>query len=306
MPPEEGRRSKVPLSYEILFVPHGEGGRKRSFRFSRIRLWVGAGAAAIGLVVVVLSLLMYTPIAMYIPIKNPDIEERYSQQVLETQQRLNHLAQDVLVLRDYNQQLRKALGEVIPGDTADRRDRNRGQREAREPEVLVSDSGDMNEPTMPPVVMNGDGGFDLTEGSYTEMVFSRTVFPLLPPTQGFLTQGFDPDRGHYGLDYATKRGTSVYAAAGGYVLFSGWTYEDGNMMILSHSGGYVTVYKHNQLLFKRNHSTARRGELIALSGSTGKSSSGPHLHFEVWKDGEPQNPADFLLSESGLAMNGGR
>jgi murein DD-endopeptidase MepM/ murein hydrolase activator NlpD len=136
----------------------------------------------------------------------------------------------------------------------------------------------------------GDYGSD--EVGHTEF---RAAFPLLVPTEGLVTQGFDPDHLHYGIDYATKTGTSVYAATDGYVVFSGWTYDDGNMIILSHGGGYLTVYKHNQLLLQTEHAFVKRGELIAESGSSGQTSSGPHLHFEVWKDGLPRNPEDFLL-----------
>ena len=110
-----------------------------------------------------------------------------------------------------------------------------------------------------------------------------------------MTQGFDADHRHYGIDYATKTGTPVYAATDGYVVFSGWTYDDGNMIILSHGGGYLTVYKHNQLLLRTEHAFVKRGEMIAESGSSGKTSSGPHLHFEVWKDGLPRDPQEFLL-----------
>jgi murein DD-endopeptidase MepM/ murein hydrolase activator NlpD len=111
-----------------------------------------------------------------------------------------------------------------------------------------------------------------------------------------VTQGFDQARYHYGLDYAVKRGTPVSAATDGYVLFAGWTFSDGNMIILSHGGGYLTVYKHNESLLRVVHERVKRGELIARSGSTGQTSSGPHLHFEVWKDGLPQDPEQYLLT----------
>jgi len=119
--------------------------------------------------------------------------------------------------------------------------------------------------------------------------------PLLLPTDGYLSQGFDPAQGHYGMDFAGKRGTPVYAAGDGIVVFSGWTYEDGNMVILAHGGGYMTVYKHTQVVLKGGRGQVRRGEAIALLGTSGKTSLGPHLHFEVWKDGSPQDPNQYLL-----------
>jgi murein DD-endopeptidase MepM/ murein hydrolase activator NlpD len=71
--------------------------------------------------------------------------------------------------------------------------------------------------------------------------------------------------------------------------------DDGHTLILSHGSGYLTVYKHNQMLLKTTRSAVKRGEPIALLGTTGKSSEGPHLHFEVWNDGVPQDPNRYLL-----------
>jgi len=300
MPSKERRRKKHPVKYEIVFVPQGEGGKKRSFRASRLRLWILAFLSVTVVVAIVILMLIYTPITMYIPIRNPILEERYGRQILETQQRLNGLAQDVLVLRDYNDQLRKALGETSAKDS------NQSSRIAIKPILLhgaqlaVEDSGEHmtvdNEPSVAPDLY---GDYDMDPGDYTSTETSHTefraAFPLLVPTEGFVTQGFDPERRHYGIDYATKTGTPVYAATDGYVVFSGWTYDDGNMIILSHGAGYLTVYKHNQLLLRTEHAYVKRGELIAESGSSGQTSSGPHLHFEVWKDGLPRDPQEFLL-----------
>jgi len=97
------------------------------------------------------------------------------------------------------------------------------------------------------------------------------------------------------MDFAGKRGTPIHAAGDGVVVFSGWTYEDGNMLIIAHSGGVSTAYKHNQALLKNVHSTVKHGEAVALLGSSGKTSYGPHLHCEVWKDGIPQYPNEYLL-----------
>jgi len=142
---------------------------------------------------------------------------------------------------------------------------------------------------------------DETEIGYDPTVItvgetSPSAFPLIVPVVGFVTQTFDPARNHYGIDFAGKRGTPIYAAGDGHVIFAGWTYDDGNMLIISHGGGYMTVYKHNQALLTSAQAVVTRGEPIALLGTSGKSSLGPHLHFEVWKDGLPRDPNKFLLT----------
>jgi len=116
------------------------------------------------------------------------------------------------------------------------------------------------------------------------------------PADSFISRGFDPDKGHMGIDFVVKTGTPVYAASNGYVIFADYTTKDGYMMILNHNNGYITVYKHCSVLLKRARETVLQGEIIALSGNTGEISTGPHLHFEVWKDGEPIDPKTVLIN----------
>lgn len=150
------------------------------------------------------------------------------------------------------------------------------------------------------VPLDEDLGTDATTARYATVSTvsgpARTSFPLLTPVEGFVTQGFDPSRNHFGMDIAAQRGTPVHAPGDGVILFAGWTYDDGNMVIIAHGGGYLTVFKHNQALLKNALSGVKRGEPIALLGTSGKTSLGPHLHFEVWKNGVPQDPNEYLLA----------
>lgn len=119
--------------------------------------------------------------------------------------------------------------------------------------------------------------------------------PALPPVQGLVTRGFNAKEGHYAVDIATSEGTMVRCIGDGYVIFSDWTYEGGHTIAIQHTGGYVSVYKHNQRLLKRVGDRTRVRESIAISGNSGEYSSGPHLHFELWNNGLAQNPANYLI-----------
>jgi murein DD-endopeptidase MepM/ murein hydrolase activator NlpD len=244
-----------------------------------------------------LATLIFTPVVMYLPIPNPALEAKYGRQLTETQQKLNALVEDVALLQDYNQQLRKALGQ---SETANR----------------VADQKAQASP--PPTMDRVQAGEDLRqldqmtpgEAQVTVLQAAPTVapgrptgtaqLPMLQPVAGFISQGFNPSRHHFGMDIAAKLGTPVSAATDGFVVYAGWSYEDGNMLILSHRSGYLTVYKHNQLILKTIGTSVRRGEIVSLLGSSGQTSQGPHLHFEVWKDGIPQDPDTYLLRRTTL------
>lgn len=110
-----------------------------------------------------------------------------------------------------------------------------------------------------------------------------------PVTQGFMSAG----RKHYGIDIAGKIGDPVVASAEGFVVFSGWTADLGNMVVISHDRDYITVYGHNDQLLVKQRQKVKKGDMIALLGNTGYS-SGPHLHFEVWYHGDPINPREII------------
>ena len=117
------------------------------------------------------------------------------------------------------------------------------------------------------------------------------------PVNGFISREFNYEKGHIGIDFVVKKGTSVFAAANGYVIFSDYTIEDGYMIIINHKDSYISVYKHCSVLLKKPREMVQQSELIALSGNTGESSTGPHLHFELWKDGIPVNPKNLFLNQ---------
>jgi murein DD-endopeptidase MepM/ murein hydrolase activator NlpD len=124
--------------------------------------------------------------------------------------------------------------------------------------------------------------------------------PTLLPVEGVLTTEFSrskefPFRSHPGIDIAGKRGSVVLAAGDGQVVFANWTYVWGNLVIIHHGDNMFSYYGHNDRLLVHDRTFVKRGEPIALLGSSGQS-SGPHLHFEVWKDGVAIDPRQILLA----------
>ena len=122
------------------------------------------------------------------------------------------------------------------------------------------------------------------------------------PMLGSVSRGFAPDesegvRRHLGLDIAAREGTPVYATAGGIVEFADWDENFGNHLIIDHIDGYKTHFGHNRALLVSVGDVVRRGELVALSGNTGRSSA-PHLHYEIRHHGEPVDPANYMDVES--------
>jgi len=124
--------------------------------------------------------------------------------------------------------------------------------------------------------------------------------PTRLPVEGFLTTRFQEggwvlSRRHLGIDIDTNIGTPIRAAGSGIVIFAGWTPDWGNLVILSHQNGYYTYYGHASHVKVEVGTTVERGGVIALIGSSGIS-SGPHLHFEIWRNGKPIDPEEVIYT----------
>ena len=117
---------------------------------------------------------------------------------------------------------------------------------------------------------------------------------LFQPVQGEITQNFNKKEDHFAIDIAVDEGTPVKAISKGRVLFSDWTVQTGYVIIIDHGDMLISVYKHNSSLVKKQNETVNAGEIVALSGNHGTLTSGPHLHFEVWKNGTPIDPMQLF------------
>ncbi|TAK54758.1 MAG: M23 family metallopeptidase [Bacteroidetes bacterium] len=125
---------------------------------------------------------------------------------------------------------------------------------------------------------------------------SGNYLPLTMPVLGYQTKQYTGEQHHEGIDIVAKEGSPVVAAANGTIIYSDWTLDDGMMIIIAHGAGLTTVYKHNKALLKRRGAIVKRGETVALLGNTGRTSTGPHLHFEVWNNGIALNPMNYLIT----------
>ena len=131
--------------------------------------------------------------------------------------------------------------------------------------------------------------FNLT---INELVIENKMF--FSPIKGDITQTFNFEENHFAIDIAADIGTPVKSILDGKILFSEWSVDTGHVIIVDHGDNIVSVYKHNSKSLKEQNDFVQAGEVIAYSGNQGSLSSGPHLHFELWKNGTPIDPEPLL------------
>jgi murein DD-endopeptidase MepM/ murein hydrolase activator NlpD len=114
------------------------------------------------------------------------------------------------------------------------------------------------------------------------------------PISGFISDKYDVRKGHYGVDVVSKTNEPVKSIAEGTVLFSSWTQDAGYVLAIQHSGNLISIYKHNAELYKKVGTFVNAGEIISIVGNSGEMTNGPHLHFELWYNGNSINPEEFV------------
>ncbi|MDA9881879.1 M23 family metallopeptidase [Crocinitomicaceae bacterium] len=112
------------------------------------------------------------------------------------------------------------------------------------------------------------------------------------PVVGVISQHFSQN--HPGVDVVTEKDHTVKSCLSGTVIYSGYTRKDGYILIIDHGNDYTSIYKHNRKALKKIGDKVQLGDPIAIVGSTGQNSDGPHLHFELWYKQVPVNPEEYL------------
>tara|TARA_B110000090_G_scaffold33731_1_gene36324 strand:- start:1919 stop:2785 length:867 start_codon:yes stop_codon:yes gene_type:complete len=134
------------------------------------------------------------------------------------------------------------------------------------------------------------------EDKYNLFETASTVkdFVFFPPVKGSISSKFDLNEKHFAVDIVIPINTPVKATSDGRVLFASWTSDAGYVIIIDHGDELISVYKHNSSLTKSQGDFVKAREVIAISGASGELSTGPHLHFELWSNGIPLNPTNFI------------
>lgn len=130
----------------------------------------------------------------------------------------------------------------------------------------------------------------LTSSKYAEL---RETFFFTPIT-GLISDHYDVKKGHFGVDIVAKTNEPVKSIADGTVIMASWTQDAGYVIAIQHRGNLISVFKHNAELLKKVGNFVNAGDIISIVGNSGEMTDGPHLHFELWYNGNSLNPEEFV------------
>ncbi|TXD49806.1 M23 family metallopeptidase [Polaribacter sp. IC073] len=274
-------KQKLTDKYRLVVLNEDTFEERFSLKLSRLNVFVLGGVFSILLVAITTVIIAFTPIKEYIPGYS---SSKLKAAAINLTFEADSLKQKLAILENYTKALRPVLTGEITSEEVDSL-----QIEARQSVLEESELNPTKEDSLFREKVDRETRFAILNNSKSNV---KIVF--FAPLTGNISQDFDVNSKHFAIDIVAKTGTPIKAAADGTVIFSGWSAETGYTILLKHNKDYISVYKHNGNLLKQQGDFVKSGEVIASVGSTGELSTGPHLHFELWKGGYAVNPTNFI------------
>ena len=252
------------------------------FRLSILNLLIILTFLFSFLITSTLLIVSYTPLKEFIP--------GYASSLMRKQAIINASKLDSLTI-SYNQSLNQlnSIKRVLTGDIEFEEFKEREFKlDTENIEVKLNSKKIKDDSLLRKLVEQQD------KYNFSSNINSDESFLFFSPVLGYISQKFDPSKKHFAIDVVAKQNEPVRSIADGVVIFSEWSSDTGYVIILEHKQGYLSVYKHNESLNNMQGDIVRAGDIIGTVGNTGEYSTGHHLHFELWNDGYPLDPQDFI------------
>jgi len=276
-------RAFLRSKYRLILLNDITFGESFSLKLSPASLLIGILAITIVMTTLVISLVAFTPLREYIP-GYGDVTER--KEILNLNIKADSLQQTLESRDAYMNSVLNVLNEKVEAKTEKPIKDTTGKyaklnTKASDADIEFRKDYEENK---------GNTGASVARLKYKGL--SELVF--FTPVKGLVTSSFSLNEEHFGVDIVAKPDETIKSTLDGTVIFTGFSAEDGNMIHVQHSNNLISIYKHCSTLLKRTGDRVKSGEAIGIVGNSGEKSHGPHLHFELWFNGSPVNPQEFV------------
>ena len=268
--------------YKIVVSSEDTFEEKLSFKANKINAFIIMLLYSIILIAFTISVVFFTQLREMVPgYSSSDLLNR----AIYLTKKTDSLEQQIAL----NNKFYKSIEDVLSGNVDEfiSRDELSIDSNLINPDIFTI-SPNLQDSILRQYVENEDK-FNLTNN---ELVIENKMF--FSPIKGEITQSFNFNENHFAIDIAADIGTPVKSVLDGKIIFSEWSLETGYVVVIDHGENIISVYKHNSKTLKEQNDFVQAGEVIAYSGNQGNLSSGPHLHFELWKNGTPIDPEPLL------------
>lgn len=260
---------------------------RASLLLTPMNVIVFGGSLAIFLVVLVTYIIAFTPLREYIPgYSDTNLRLQAYENTLRTDSLERELAMKDLYLQNINM--------IIAGQVPD--------QETTEPDTTKDyeniEFSTSRQDSMLRAMVEEEERYNIQNlqlGVEPRMESNIRNLFFFAPIKGDITSEFDTQEKHYAVDVVAKENEPIKATLDGTVILSTWTYDAGHVIGIQHSSNLTSFYKHCSVLLRKSGEAVKAGEVIAVVGNSGELTTGPHLHFELWFNGRPVNPLDYIV-----------
>ncbi|TAI47550.1 M23 family metallopeptidase [Flagellimonas allohymeniacidonis] len=275
-------RRKLLHKYRLVILNENTFEEKISFKLNRLNVFVTGTLFIIVLIGLTTLIIAFTPLREYIP--------GYSSTRLKRQAtELTYKTDSLVTVLDYTNRYLDNIRLVLSGDIENNVVNRDSLFEKFKLDPSTIDLTPIREDLLLREEVELEDKYNLFERNIENV---ETL--LFSPISGTISQKFDARIKHYAIDIVAPKQTPVKSIANGTVVFAEWTSQTGYVIIIEHQDDLTSVYKHNGSLSKSQGDLVRAGEVIAEVGNTGELTTGPHLHLELWKNGKPVDPLNYI------------
>ena len=269
--------------FRLSLVDASSHARLWSLRFSRPVFIAAAVSSAVVLVLLLFSLIAFTPIRTFIP-GYPDAHSR--RQAVQNAQRIDSLQTRILQWELYTENLRR----IVAGEEAIRMD---SLILGSQPLRGASDSATL---AIRDSILRAD--VEIQEQFQISGSPRREHLPIeaqsfYVPVKGVISNGFEASL-HPWVDVTAPEGSMVMSVLDGTVVFTSWDSESGYSVVIQHGSDIVSVYRNNEKALRKNGEKVKAGTPVGVLASSSSLTKGNHLHFELWYDGKAVDPAEYI------------
>lgn len=254
-----------------------------SVRFNRTAFFVTIVSSLVVMTALIFSIIAFTPVRTFIP-GYPDARSKRA--AIQNAMKVDSLESVIFRWELYSENLRRAVEGEEPINIDSLIAANQKTAEAAQDQDFLRKQDSLLRKEVKEEEM-----FDISNRSARKLPIEGMLF--FTPLKGVISQGYDPVI-HPFVDITAPKGSVVNAVADGTVIYDGWSEETGYTIQIQHGNDIVSIYKHNEKLLKKTGEKVKAGTPIALIGSTGSFSTGDHLHFELWHNGESLDPTQYI------------
>ncbi len=276
-------RGWLTTAYRLVILNDETFGEKFSIRLSPLGLLITTATITIIMTTLVISLVALTPLREYIP-GYGNVSDR--KELLKLTTKTDSIEQTLEAKESYINNLINVFNEKQEENPSKPRKDSLKDYSKIKNEPSSSDLNFRKE-----IEENKSNQTTVTYASKTKALNDLVFYS---PVKGIVTTSYNVKENHFGVDVVTKEDEEIKAPLDGTVIYTGFTIEDGYIIQIQHSNNLMSIFKHNSRLNKKMGERVKTGEVISSVGNTGASSKGAHMHFELWFNGTPVNPEEFV------------